>query len=99
MWAKVIEEYEEVREAIAEGNAEHIQEEFGDLLFVVVNAARLHDVDPSLALEYSNRKFIDRFNLVEKEAKAMGRELRDMSLEEMDELWRKAKKELSRNAD
>ncbi len=99
VWAKVIEEYEEVREAIAEGNAEHIQEEFGDLLFVVVNAARLHDVDPSLALEYSNRKFIDRFNLVEKEAKAMGRELRDMSLEEMDELWRKAKKELSRNAD
>lgn len=99
VWAKVIEEYEEVREAIAEGNTEHIQEEFGDLLFVVVNAARLHDVDPSLALEYSNRKFIDRFNLVEKEAKAMGRELRDMSLEEMDELWRKAKKELSRNAD
>ena len=95
VWAKVIEEYEEVREAIAEGNAEHIQEEFGDLLFVVVNAARLHDVDPSLALEYSNRKFIDRFNLVELQAREMGRELRDMSLEEMDELWCKAKKKLA----
>ena len=95
VWAKVKEEYDEIQEALAEGNVEHIQEEFGDLLFVVVNAARLYDVDPSLALEYANRKFIDRFNLVEQQANEMGRELRDMSLEEMDELWRNAKKKLA----
>ena len=95
VWAKVKEEYDEIQEALAEGNVEHIQEEFGDLLFVVVNAARLYDVDPSLALEYANRKFIDRFNLVEQQANEMGRELRDMSFEEMDELWRNAKKKLA----
>jgi len=98
VWAKVTEEYEEVREAINEGDKKHIEEEFGDLLFVVVNAARLYDVDPSLALEYANRKFIERFNLVEQEAKAMNRELRDMSLTEMDELWCKAKKTLRRDS-
>lgn len=95
VWAKVKEEYDEIQEALAEGNVEHIQEEFGDLLFVVVNAARLYDVDPSLALEYANRKFIDRFNLVEQQANELGRELREMSFEEMDELWRNAKKKLA----
>lgn len=95
VWAKVREEYDEIQGALAEGNVEHIQEEFGDLLFVVVNAARLYDVDPSLALEYANRKFIDRFNLVEQQANELGRELREMSFEEMDELWRNAKKKLA----
>lgn len=95
VWAKVKEEYDEIQEALAEGNVEHIQEEFGDLLFVVVNAARLYDVDPSLALEYANRKFIARFNLVEQQANELGRELREMSFEEMDELWRNAKKKLA----
>ena len=66
----------------------------GDVLFSVINYARFLDIDPETALERTNKKFIKRFQFLEKEAKAANLQLRDMSLEEMDEIWEKAKKNL-----
>lgn len=91
VWDKVREECAEVAEAIAVGNEADIEGEFGDLLFSVVNAARLYGVNPENALERTNRKFISRFNHVEARAKAMGKNLKDMTLGEMDALWNEAK--------
>lgn len=91
VWDKVKEEIGEVSEAIAEGNREHVEEEFGDLLFSVINAARLYKVNPENALERTNRKFIDRFNYLEQRATAQGHTLRELSLEQMEALWQEAK--------
>ncbi len=91
VWDKVNEELEEAKQAIAEGQKEHIEEEFGDLLFAVVNAARLYKVNPENALEKSNKKFINRFNYIEKCATAMGKHIKELSLAEMDALWDEAK--------
>lgn len=91
VWAKVSEELGEVGHAIASGEQGDIEAEFGDLLFSVVNAARLFGVNPENALERTNRKFISRFNHVEERARENGRELRDMTLAEMDEYWNEAK--------
>ena len=66
--------------------------EFGDLLFAMINAARLYKIRPDNALEQTNLKFIRRFNYLEAKAKEQGRELKDMTLAEMDELWEEAKK-------
>lgn len=85
--AKVKEELEELQEAMEENNQDHIEEEFGDVLFSLVNLARFLNVDPELALERTNRKFIDRFNKMEVFAKENGKSLLDMNLEEMDALW------------
>lgn len=80
-------------EAEIERNSEKdIEAEFGDLLFAVINAARLHGVNPENALERTNRKFIRRFNYLEAKAKDMGKSLKEMSLAEMDEIWNEAKK-------
>ncbi len=92
VWDKVKEEIDEVEQEMKKGSTEGLEEEFGDLLFAVVNAARLYGVDPENALERTNRKFIKRFNHLEARAKEMGRSLRDMSLDEMDALWDEAKK-------
>ncbi len=92
VWAKVKEELGEVSEAVESGSATDIEAEFGDLLFSVINAARLYGVNPENALERTNRKFIRRFNHIEQAATAAGRKLKDMTLEEMDELWNEAKK-------
>ncbi len=92
MWDKVKEEAGEVEQEIASGNADALEAEFGDLMFAVVNAARLYGVNPENALERTNRKFISRFNHLERRAKELGRSLKDMTLEEMDELWNEAKK-------
>lgn len=92
VWDKVKEEIDEVEQEMKKGSADGLEEEFGDLLFAVVNAARLYGVDPENALERTNRKFIRRFNHLEARAKEMGRSLRDMSLAEMDALWDEAKK-------
>ncbi len=81
----------EVEAEIKNGNHEGAEEEFGDLLFSVVNAARLYGVDPENALEKTNRKFIKRFNHLEKRAHEMGKSLKDMTLAEMDEIWEEAK--------
>lgn len=91
VWNKVKEETAEVGEAIAAGKKEDIEAEFGDLLFSVVNAARLYGVNPENALERTNRKFIARFNYVESKALEAGKHLRDMTLGEMDALWNEAK--------
>lgn len=92
VWDKVKEEAGEVEHEIASGNADALEAEFGDLMFAVVNAARLYGVNPENALERTNRKFISRFNHLERRAKELGRSLKDMTLEEMDELWNEAKK-------
>lgn len=93
VWNKVREEASEVEEAVAGGSARDIEAEFGDLLFAVINAARLYGVNPENALERTNRKFISRFNHIEEAARQAGVKLTDMSLEQMDELWNKAKNE------
>lgn len=92
VWDKVKEEISEVEAEIRAGNSKAMDEEFGDLLFAVVNAARLYGVNPENALEHTNRKFISRFNHIEAGAKGMGKNIKDLSLEEMDQLWNEAKK-------
>lgn len=92
VWDKVKEETAEVEAEIVRGNKDGIEKEFGDLFFSVVNAARLYGVVPENALELTNRKFIRRFNYLEAKAKEMGKNLKDMTLGEMDEIWDEAKK-------
>lgn len=99
VWVKVNEETAEVHAAITGNNAEAIEEEFGDLFFSLVNAARLYGVNPVNALERTNRKFIERFNYVEEHARLQGRDLQSMTLAEMDALWNQAKDELRNNCD
>lgn len=91
VWDKVKEEIQEVETEIDKGNQESIEEEFGDLMFAIVNAARLYGVNPENALERTNRKFISRFNHLENRAKEMGKSLKAMTLTEMDALWNEAK--------
>ncbi len=88
VWPKVLEEVGEAREA----SPEHKAEEFGDLMFAVINAARLHGVDPEAALNAACSKFRRRFNYVEQQTLASGRTLADMTLEQMDAYWDEAKK-------
>ena len=89
---KVKEEISEVETEIKNGNREGMAEEFGDLLFAVVNAARLYGVDPENALEATNRKFIRRFNFLEERSHQLGKSLKEMTLKEMDEIWDEAKR-------
>lgn len=91
VWNKVKEEISEVEAELKKGESSNIEEEFGDLLFSVVNAARLYGVDPENALERTNRKFISRFNHIEAKAAEMGVSLKEMTLEQMDNLWNEAK--------
>ena len=93
IWQKVSEEIGEVSEAIASGRKDDIEAEFGDLLFSVVNAARLYGVNPENALEHTNRKFISRFNHIERSTAECGRNISDLSLDEMETLWCEAKKQ------
>jgi MazG family protein len=87
VWKKVEEEQQELQEAISSGNQMHIEEEFGDLLFSLINYARFLDVDPEGALEKTNKKFIYRFQWMEEQASSLGKKLQDMTLGEMDQLW------------
>lgn len=91
VWEKVGEEYREVQQEIDTKNADHLEEEFGDLLFAVINAARLYKVNPENALERTNQKFIRRFNHIEARAAEQGRALKDLTLSEMEALWQEAK--------
>jgi nucleoside triphosphate diphosphatase len=93
---KLDEETLEVREAVAEGDQDHIAEEIGDMLFVVANLARKAKVDPELALRNANSKFERRFRWIETELAKSGRTPDQSSLEEMDGLWNRAK-EFERN--
>lgn len=91
VWDKVKEEINEVEDEIASGDAAALESEFGDLLFSIVNAARLYGVNPENALEKTNKKFIKRFNYIEAKAKEIGKDIKNMTLSEMDELWNEAK--------
>ncbi|MBN9297804.1 MAG: nucleoside triphosphate pyrophosphohydrolase [Filimonas sp.] len=93
VWKKVEEEVGELHEAVASGNQQHIEEEFGDVLFSLVNYARFLQLDAEGALERTNKKFISRFLRMEEAAKQEGKNLADMSLEEMDDIWNKIKKQ------
>ena len=93
VWDKVNEEMAEVKVEIDVLDQDRMEAEFGDLLFTIVNAARLYNVNPDNALERTNRKFIKRFTYLEKEAKQNDRNLKDMTLAEMEEIWQEAKKE------
>ena len=92
VWDKLDEELEELKIEIKNGNEDHCEAEFGDLIFSVVNAARLHGVDPESALERTNRKFIKRFKYLESQVNKEGRKLKDMNLDEMNAIWEEAKK-------
>ena len=92
VWEKVIEEINEVRHEVINGNdKEKMEDEIGDLLFSIVNAVRLYDIEPETALEKTNRKFIKRFTFLENQAIDNGRSLKEMSLEEMEKIWQEAK--------
>ena len=91
VWEKVQEEVKEVCDAVAGEDAVKREMEFGDLLFSVINAARLYGVDPEAALGRSSEKFRRRFNYVEAQTLKIGRQLKDMTLSQMDALWDQAK--------
>ena len=91
-WEKREDVWAKVKEEIAEFEADPSEAELGDILFALINAARLYKLRPDNALEQTNLKFMRRFNYVEQKAREQGRALQDMSLEEMDELWNEAKK-------
>ena len=93
IWDKVLEEISELKKELENYDIELIESELGDVLFSVINASRLYGIDPEAALEKTNRKFIKRFNYLEKETIAKGRSLHDMSLDEMNEIWEKAKED------
>ncbi len=92
VWEKVQEELNELNTELKKGNKQNIEAEFGDVLFSLINYARFINVNPENALEQTNKKFINRFIYLEKEAKKIGKSLHDMSLSEMDVFWNKAKK-------
>jgi XTP/dITP diphosphohydrolase len=92
VWDKVEEELQELKAEIDNLDKDRTAREFGDLFFSLVNAARLYGVDPETALERTNRKFISRFNYLESRTLKQGRKLKEMTLEEMNEIWEEAKK-------
>lgn len=92
IWDKVKEELTELEHEIEAEDQKKIEAEFGDLLFSLINAARLYDIDPETALERTNKKFIKRFNYLEEQTIKKGRSLRNMNLDEMNVVWEAAKK-------
>ena len=92
VYKKVEEEMDELKEAVAMADASRIEDEFGDLLFSLINYARFLQIDPELSLEKTNKKFIERFSRMEEEAFGNGRNLSEMKLEEMDAIWDSIKK-------
>lgn len=91
VWSKVKEEISEFEKEVADMDKEKAEAEFGDVMFSLINAARLYKINPDNALERTNQKFIRRFNYLEEHTLKAGRNLADMSLEEMDEIWNEAK--------
>ena len=92
VFEKVQEELEELQREISDNNQDKIEAEFGDVLFSMINYARFLKVDPENALERTNKKFIKRFQYIEKKAKELNKSIQDMSLVEMDKYWEQAKK-------
>jgi len=93
IWDKVMEEITELKEEIKNRDTKTIESELGDVLFSIINASRLYGIDPEAALEKTNRKFIKRFNYLEKKTLLKGISLKNMSLDEMNVIWEEAKKE------
>lgn len=91
VWDKVYEEIAELKAELTKEDKENSTKELGDFLFSVINAARLYKLNPDNALEHTNQKFIRRFNYVEGHSLKQGKNLKDMTLEEMDKLWDEAK--------
>ena len=92
VYAKIEEELQEMNEAVKSGNQQHVEEEFGDVLFSMINYARFLKIDADAALEKTNKKFIKRFTAMEQKAAEQNKQLTDMSLAEMDALWNEIKK-------
>lgn len=92
-WDKLLEEIDELKAELDRGNHDLAEAELGDLLFATINVARMNGLSPDNALERTNQKFIRRFNYVEEGAIARGRNLKEMTLEEMDSLWDEAKRQ------
>ena len=98
VWNKVNEELNEFKEEVIKGDLKKSEEEFGDVLFSLINYARFMKINPDTALERTNQKFIKRFNYLEAKAQDMGKTLDQMSLEEMEHLWVEAKNQSSSGA-
>ena len=92
VWEKVKEEFQELQTEIENMETDKMEAEFGDLLFSIINAGRLYKINPENALERTNQKFIRRFNYLEQHTIQQGRNLKDMTLAEMDAIWDEAKK-------
>lgn len=92
VWDKVKEEIREFENEVSSMNPEKAESEFGDVLFSLINAARLYHINPDNALEHTNQKFINRFNYLEEHTLKQGKSLKEMTLGEMDEIWNEAKK-------
>ncbi|MCQ2346597.1 MAG: nucleoside triphosphate pyrophosphohydrolase [Paludibacteraceae bacterium] len=91
VWDKVKEEIQEFEAELRSGDTEHQTEEFGDVLFALINAARLYKIKPDNALEKTNVKFMRRFGYIEQKAAEQGKSLKEMTLQEMEDLWQEAK--------
>lgn len=92
VWDKINEELSELKDEIEVNDQDKMEAEFGDMLFSIINAARLYGVNPENALERTNRKFISRFNYLESKTIKKGKSLKNMSLAEMEKIWEEAKK-------
>lgn len=92
--SKITEEIQELEQEITHKNQDAIENEFGDVLFALINYARFLKVNPENALERTNKKFIGRFQYIEQKAKEQGREITDLTLTEMEKLWVDAKKDI-----
>ena len=91
VWDKVKEEIIELSQEMAHMDKAKMEDEMGDVFFSLINASRLYGIDPENALEKTNKKFINRFNYLETKAANLGKSLKEMTLEEMDEIWNEAK--------
>lgn len=91
VWDKVREELQEFASEADKMDSENMESEMGDVLFSLINVARLYDINPENALEKTNAKFIKRFNYIEAKAKEIGKSLKDVTLGDMDAWWNEAK--------
>ena len=99
VWEKVKEELDEFQLEVQKGDLKKSEEELGDVLFSLINYARFLKINPDTALEHTNRKFIQRFNTMEAEVEQKGKFLQDLALEELEDLWEKAKNQVSSSED
>ncbi|WP_052338277.1 MazG nucleotide pyrophosphohydrolase domain-containing protein [Nitrospina gracilis] len=91
MFAKLDEEIAEFKEAVRDGDEEHVESELGDILFVLANVARFKKLDAEEALRQTNNKFVKRFHYIEEQVAKQGKELKDTPLEEMERYWQESK--------